>query len=105
MNGILFFINIKSPTVFNWDPKLPAGCNLEKSNLLNFFLFKVAIEIETPSANCAIVLDVGTIDRPASLTSGISSLILDALYNNCLKFLMTRVDLDLALFKDDIWAH
>jgi ribonuclease D len=27
------------------------------------------------------------------------------LYNNCLKFLNTRVDLDLALFKDDIWAH
>ena len=27
------------------------------------------------------------------------------LYHNCLKFLKTRVDLDLALFKDDIWAH
>ena len=27
------------------------------------------------------------------------------LYNNCLKFLKTRVDLDLAFFKDDIWAH
>ena len=27
------------------------------------------------------------------------------LYKNCLKFLKTRVDLDLALFKDDIWAH
>jgi ribonuclease D len=27
------------------------------------------------------------------------------LYNDCLKFLNTRVDLDLALFKDDIWAH
>ena len=27
------------------------------------------------------------------------------LYENCLKFLKTRVDLDLALFKDDIWAH
>jgi ribonuclease D len=27
------------------------------------------------------------------------------LYNNCLKFLKTRVDLDLALFKEDIWAH
>ncbi len=27
------------------------------------------------------------------------------LYYNCLKFLKTRVDLDLALFKDDIWAH
>ena len=27
------------------------------------------------------------------------------LYYNCLKFLQTRVDLDLALFKDDIWAH
>jgi ribonuclease D len=27
------------------------------------------------------------------------------LYSNCLKFLKTRVDLDLALFKDDIWAH
>ena len=27
------------------------------------------------------------------------------LYNNVLKFLKTRVDLDLALFKDDIWAH
>ncbi len=27
------------------------------------------------------------------------------LYENCLKFLKTRVDLDLALFKDDVWAH
>ena len=27
------------------------------------------------------------------------------LYENCLKFLKTRVDLDLALFKDDIWSH
>ena len=27
------------------------------------------------------------------------------LYQDCLKFLKTRVDLDLALFKDDIWAH
>ena len=27
------------------------------------------------------------------------------LYENCLKFLNTRVDLDLALFKDDIWSH
>ena len=27
------------------------------------------------------------------------------LYKNCLKFLKTRVDLDLALFKDDIWSH
>lgn len=27
------------------------------------------------------------------------------LYKGCLKFLKTRVDLDLALFKDDIWSH
>ena len=27
------------------------------------------------------------------------------LYKQCLKFLKTRVELDLALFKDDIWAH
>jgi ribonuclease D len=27
------------------------------------------------------------------------------LYNDCLKFLKTRVNLDLASFKDDIWAH
>ena len=27
------------------------------------------------------------------------------LYNECLNFLKTRVNLDLALFKDDIWAH
>ena len=27
------------------------------------------------------------------------------LYKNCLKFLKTRVDLDLAQFKDDIWSH
>ena len=27
------------------------------------------------------------------------------LYRECLKFLKIRVDLDLALFKDDIWAH
>ena len=27
------------------------------------------------------------------------------LYKDCLKFLKTRVELDLAFFKDDIWAH
>ena len=27
------------------------------------------------------------------------------LYQDCLKFLKTRVNLDLALFKDDIWSH
>ena len=27
------------------------------------------------------------------------------LYNDCLKFLNTRVELDLALFRDDIWSH
>ena len=27
------------------------------------------------------------------------------LYEDCLKFLKTRVDLDLALFKEDIWSH
>ena len=28
-----------------------------------------------------------------------------SLYLDCLKFLKTRVDLDLALFKDDVWSH
>ena len=27
------------------------------------------------------------------------------LYKSCLKFLKTRVELDLAMFKDDIWSH
>ena len=27
------------------------------------------------------------------------------LYQDCLKFLKTRVDLDLAFFRDDIWSH
>ena len=27
------------------------------------------------------------------------------LYQDCLSFLRTRVNLDLALFKDDIWSH
>ena len=27
------------------------------------------------------------------------------LYKECLKFLKVRVDLDLALFKEDIWSH
>ena len=27
------------------------------------------------------------------------------LYNDCLKFLKTRVDLDLSLFTEDIWSH
>jgi ribonuclease D len=27
------------------------------------------------------------------------------LYRDCLKFLQTRVNLDLALFRDDIWSH
>ena len=29
----------------------------------------------------------------------------EKLYYECLKFLKTRVDLDLALFKEDIWSH
>jgi len=29
----------------------------------------------------------------------------EKLYQDCLKFLKTRVELDLALFKDDIWSH
>ena len=29
----------------------------------------------------------------------------EKLYEDCLKFLKTRVDLDLALFKEDIWSH
>ena len=28
-----------------------------------------------------------------------------ALYKDCLKFLKTRVDLDLASFREDIWSH
>ncbi len=28
-----------------------------------------------------------------------------SLYKDCLKFLKTRIDLDLALFRDDIWSH
>ena len=27
------------------------------------------------------------------------------LYEDCLKFLKTRVELDLALFKEDVWSH
>ena len=27
------------------------------------------------------------------------------LYQNCIKFLKTRVELDLASFRDDIWSH
>ena len=27
------------------------------------------------------------------------------LYKDCLRFLKTRVDLDLSLFKEDIWSH
>ena len=27
------------------------------------------------------------------------------LYKKCLKFINTRVDLDLASFTDDVWAH
>ena len=27
------------------------------------------------------------------------------LYKDCLKFLKTTVELDLALFKEDIWSH
>jgi len=29
----------------------------------------------------------------------------DKIYKDCLNFLKTRVELDLAFFKDDIWAH
>jgi ribonuclease D len=29
----------------------------------------------------------------------------EELYKNCLKFLKTRVELDLAFFKEDIWSH
>jgi len=27
------------------------------------------------------------------------------LYEDCIKFINTRVNLDLASFKDDIWSH
>ena len=35
----------------------------------------------------------------------LDSLCIIQLFFPCLKFLKTRVDLDLALFKDDIWSH
>ena len=28
-----------------------------------------------------------------------------SLYEDCLKFIKTRVDLDIAMFKEDIWSH
>src|SRR5210317_970404 len=71
IKGIFFPITIKSSTDFNFFPRLPAGWYFEKSYLLNFFLFKATTARASPIANFILVLDVGTIPRPASLTSGI----------------------------------
>ena len=52
--------------------------------------------MQSPSANCAIVLEVGTIHRPASLTSGISSFISEALYK--IEFFFDIIPINVILF-------
>ena len=64
-------------------------------------MFKVAIAIASPRANWAIVLEVGTIDKPASLTSGISNLISDALYNT--EFFLETIPINIILFLFAYW--
>ena len=48
-------------------------------------------------------------NKPSGLSEGVGNILerenRTTLYKECLKFLSTRVDLDLALFKDDIWSH
>jgi len=70
---------IKSSTILSFAPKLPLGCSLEKSYLLNFLLCKLVIAKASPIANCTLVLEVGTIPNPDSLTSGIYNFISAAL--------------------------
>ena len=98
INGIFLPINIRSSTVFSLAPKLPDGWYFLKSFLLIFFLFKVATASASPILSWLIVLDVGTIPRPASVTSGISNLMSDALYRIELRLDIIPINLILFLF-------
>ena len=67
---------------------------LFKSNLLNFFIKEIARA--SPIANCIVVLDVGTIPSPNSLTSGINNFIFEDLYK--VEFLFETIPIKRILF-------
>ena len=98
-------------------------CGVGKSGLIAAKISATLSSIGTPSfslsaSNCSHG-DLGSISKKDILilisysgsTEELKNIIKYAnrnrinLYNDCLKFLKTRVDLDLALFKDDIWSH
>ena len=82
-------------------------CGVGKSGLIAAKISATLSSVGTPSfslsANDCSHGDLGSISKKDVLIL-IREKRID-LYNDCLNFLKTRVDLDLALFKDDIWAH
>ena len=97
INGILSPTTIRSSAVFSFAPKLPDGWNFLKSNFPNFFLYITVIAKASPIAICAVVLAVGTIPNPASLTLGIKILISDALCSN--DFFLATIPIKKILFR------
>ena len=96
-------------------------CGVGKSGLIAAKISSTLSSVGTPSfslsANDCSHGDLGSISRKDVLvlisysgsTEELNKILIREkrinLYNDCLKFLKTRVDLDLALFKDDIWSH
>ena len=97
MKGIFEPVTIISETILSCLPKLPPGCSLEKSYLLKRFLWRDAIAKASPTANCILVLDVGTIPKPDSFTSGKRILISEALYK--IEFFFETIPISLILFR------
>ena len=96
-------------------------CGVGKSGLIAAKISATLSSVGTPSfslsANDCSHGDLGSISKKDILilisysgsTEELNSILIREgrvdLYTDCLKFIKTRVDLDLALFKDDIWAH
>ena len=96
-------------------------CGVGKSGLIAAKISATLSSVGTPSfslsANDCSHGDLGSISKKDILilisysgsTEELNKILVREkrvdLYKNCLTFLKTRVDLDLALFKDDIWSH
>ena len=80
-------------------------CGVGKSGLIANKIAATFSSVGTPSfylsASDSSHGDLGSISKKDIL---IREKRID-LYKDCLKFLKTRVELDLAFFKDDIWSH
>ena len=96
-------------------------CGVGKSGLIAAKISATLSSVGTPSfslsANDCSHGDLGSISKKDILilisysgsTEELNKILIREkridLYNECLKFLKTRVDLDLASFKEDIWSH